>query len=117
MRMAERAHLSGERLVSLESAIERFEATFTELELIAPNKLVKSAQMLWAQTSGTITEEGFSKNWPRSYADDQRQAFLEEVRKQFGLAELYESSAEVMRRVDELNNVATSDTFTPSSSQ
>jgi hypothetical protein len=105
-RMAERAKLSGKKITGLDAAIEDFEATFIELELVATNDLVKSAQMLWAQTVGTITEDGFSKSWPRRYADDQRQAFLEQVRKHFGLPELYESSAEVLRRVDELNNPA-----------
>jgi len=103
MRIAERAHLSGEKAVSLDSAIERFEAVFIELELVAPNKLVKSAQLLWAQTVGTVTENGFNKKWPRDYAEDQRQAFLEQVRSQFGLTELYESSTDVIRRVEELN--------------
>lgn len=103
MRLARRARLTGERIENLDSVRENFESTFIEFELLAPNQLVESAQILWAQTVGTVTEEGFSERWPASYADDQRQAFLEQVRAYFGLPELYKNSAEVMRRVSERN--------------
>jgi hypothetical protein len=103
MRSAQRAQMSGKEVESLDTAIERFEATFTELELVAPNELVKSAQMLWAQTVGTVDEHGFHEKWPRKYADDQRQAFLEQVRKHFGLPELYTSTPDVMQRIAELH--------------
>jgi hypothetical protein len=103
MRLARRARLTGERIENLDSVRENFESTFIEFELLAPNQLVESAQILWAQTVGTVIEEGFSERWPASYADDQRRAFLEQVRTYFGLPELYKNSAEVIRRVSERN--------------
>jgi hypothetical protein len=103
MRLAGNARLTGERIQNLDSLRENFESTFIELELLAPNRLVKGAQMLWGQTMETVTEDGFSERWPASYADEQRQAFLEQVRSYFGLPELYEDSAEILRRVSERN--------------
>jgi hypothetical protein len=103
MRLARRARITGERIENLDSLRENFESTFIEFELLAPNQFVESAQMLWAQTVGTVTEDGFSERWPPNYADDQRQAFLEQIRAYFGLPELYRSSSEVIRRVNERN--------------
>jgi hypothetical protein len=85
MSLATRAHLSGERIENLDTVVENFELTFIEFELLAPNQLFESAQLLWAQTVGTVTEEGFSESWPPKYAHDQRQVFLEQVRAYFGL--------------------------------
>lgn len=103
MRVARNARITNERIENLSLLRENFESTFIELELLAPNQLVESAQILWAHTVGAVTEDGLSERWPAGYADEQRQAFLEQVRTYFGLPELYSNSTEVIRRVSERN--------------
>jgi hypothetical protein len=103
MSLATRAHLSGERIENLDAVVENFELTFIEFVLLAPNQLFESAQLLWAQTVATVTEEGFSESWSLKYAHDQRQVFLEQLRAYFGLPELHEKTIVVITTVNERN--------------
>jgi hypothetical protein len=87
------AHNQGRTLGWPDVRLSEFEAALFELFLIAPNKLVASAQELWAMTRTFASLDSPGQDM-RARCEEARDRFVEQARAEFNLPVLFEKSIE-----------------------